>query len=131
MEDPCMQGKWEDGVCVCNQGYDVGFDELTLNPKYCANETVTIIELTTYLSTEQLSHFISMAVTVVIATWSLLGLFSVFIAISELYQLHKAIQKVQMKWHTFKVEQNKYDEHELMSASLWDPPTKQFKCITS
>ena len=62
-EDPlCIHGNWEDGVCVCERGYESGFVDLTLYPQYCVKEAVVVIKNTSY-DTENLVHLATMAVS--------------------------------------------------------------------
>ena len=62
-EDPlCVHGSWEDGVCVCQMGYETGFVDLTLYPQYCVKEAVVVIKNTSY-DPENLVHLAAMAVS--------------------------------------------------------------------
>ena len=62
-EDPlCVHGSWEDGVCVCQRGYETGFVDLTLYPQYCVKEAVVVIKNTSY-DPENLVHLAAMAVS--------------------------------------------------------------------
>ena len=44
----CIQGIWEDGVCICAQGYENDAElssNLALNPIYCSKQSfVTIVQ---------------------------------------------------------------------------------------
>ena len=61
--DNCIHGHWEKGMCVCDPGYELGFNELELNPLYCENRNITIIYETTFLESEDFIHIITMAVS--------------------------------------------------------------------
>ena len=61
--DPyCIHGHWEDGICVCDKGYETVFVDLTLNPLYCSSDEV-IIEKDPFYSSENLFHVMAMAVS--------------------------------------------------------------------
>ena len=58
----CIQGVWEDGVCICSQGYEDDVElssNLALNPIYCSKQSfVTVIRTQSgpELSREVLHH---------------------------------------------------------------------------
>ena len=130
MADTCINGRWEEGICVCNQGYDIGFNDLILNPKYCENESVAIVDFSkNLLSSGSLLHYAAMAVTVTIATWGILGVCSVYFSVIGLCRLKRAIERVELEHREFKIKQSAYDGVKMKNAGLWDPPEKDFKCF--
>lgn len=131
MDDLCVHGKWVEGVCVCNKGYDTGFNHRLLYPKYCENEKVTVIKVDSYVTSEELLYYAAMALTVLIATWSILAVNTLCVSIGEKIKLHKSTKKVEQEWKRFSNEQRNYDTHVMLDAALWDPSSRQFKCIVS
>ncbi len=64
--DPyCINGHWEDGVCVCKQGYRTAFKEIALEPRYCATDITVVIGNDPYDS-EKLLHWTAMAVSLLL-----------------------------------------------------------------
>lgn len=61
--DNCIHGHWEEGVCVCDPGYELGYNELQLNPVYCKNQMITIIHKTAFIESKDFIHIIAMAVS--------------------------------------------------------------------
>ena len=128
MADNCINGRWNEGTCVCRQGYDVGFDEHALNPRYCENELVAVVDLSnTLTSSGALLHFMAMTITIVLLAWGIMGVCSVYASIVSLYKLQRRTTKVEYLREGFNVKQSEYSDTELKNATLWEPPEEKFK----
>ena len=129
MADNCINGRWEDSICVCKTGYDVGsFNDRNLDPKYCEKEIVAVIDFTNaWLLSGVFFHFIAITVTVIVLTWSILGVCSVFLTILALYRIEKNTERLENEYKEFKIKKNKYEDIKMMNAALWNPPEKVFK----
>ena len=58
--ESCLHGKWVDGVCVCEIGYESLFDESSLNPVYCGERKTHI--LANSLTSAMMFHLLMMSV---------------------------------------------------------------------
>ena len=68
MENPvgdpyCIHGHWEDSICVCDNGYETIFVDLTLNPQYCSSINAVIVEKDPFYHSENLFHVMAMGVS--------------------------------------------------------------------
>ncbi len=129
MADNCINGHWEEGVCVCNKEYDVDFDYTNIKPEYCKNEIVTVVDLT--IISETLLHLLAITVTVVVLTWSVLGVCSIYFTVVGLYRLENKAKSVENDCEEFKIKKSGYDDVVLMNAALWDPPENVFKQLNN
>ena len=131
MAENCIHGTWQDDECVCFQGFGLGYDERELNPVYCQDEAVTVINLNdyTYYNSEAILAYLAMGLTIAVATWCLVGLCTVFVSIMELFLLGRNIKKVEAELNAFFSEQVKYGSHRLKDAALWNLPENVARCI--
>lgn len=60
----CNYGEWLYGLCVCKQGYESSFDDVTLHPEYCSDRRIYLLSHSTD-STVILFHFMTMSVSVI------------------------------------------------------------------
>lgn len=128
MVDNCINGRWVDGVCMCKQGYALGFDENNLNPKYCEKEIVAVIDFSdAFLSSEVLLHFTCITLTVLVFTWSIIAVHSVFVYLLSMRKLKMKTEKVELATKDWKEKKSEYEGVEIMNAGLWDPPQEQFQ----
>jgi hypothetical protein len=126
--DPCINGEWKNGVCVCNLGYELGFSETNLNPRYCENEIVTIINANLYVTGEELVQHIAIMVTVWLATWSVIAVGILTHSLMEKIKMKQTLSQVQEDFDKFNNERKKYENHEKLDATLWCPPVS-FKLV--
>uniref|UniRef100_A0A1X7V5P3 Uncharacterized protein n=1 Tax=Amphimedon queenslandica TaxID=400682 RepID=A0A1X7V5P3_AMPQE len=127
--DTCVNGLWEDGVCVCDPRYELGFNELELNPKYCLEEKVTVIAVIPYVTGEELVHTITIGLTVFLATWAILSFLALLMSIKDMSTIHTDLQVLNLELEEFVKENEKYPQaQDMMDATLWEPP-RHFKCL--
>ena len=127
--DTCVNGRWESGVCVCNQGYLSGFDENNLKPTYCEREIVAVIDYSDTQSSTVLLDLISITLTIVVFAWGLLGVCSIFATVVYVYQLHKKTTEIKKVSSEFFLAVNTDDSQrpEMKDAAVWEPSDKEFK----
>ena len=128
-DNPCVNGRWEDGICKCDTGYQLGFTDEVLYPKYCEHQKVTIIQAIPYVSSEEIVIYISIMLTICLTVWSVLSLCTVIYNVLEKLKWNRKIKLIEGELQEFTEEKRKYENHEIFNATLWDPPLT-FNCIT-
>lgn len=59
----CLHGSWEDGICVCDQGYVTEFTDAELYPVYCAKKNdIVILTLKAGFEPIDIFHYTTLSV---------------------------------------------------------------------
>lgn len=67
-DEVCIHGRWEDGACICDRGFQTDDEatdsHLVLNPVYCSKQVITYINHPGYLGDQSgMLHLMAMAVS--------------------------------------------------------------------
>lgn len=127
--DPCVNGRWDNGICVCNTGYEIGFSDDVLYPRYCERQIVTVIQRNEYVTNEEIVQYIAVMMTVCLAVWSVLSIFTLIYSVIEKLKWHKTIRQAEGELQMFHDKEKRYENHEMLDATIWSPPDT-FTCIT-
>lgn len=63
MDESCLHGSWEDGVCQCERGYVTEFTDIKLYPIYCAEkDDIYVLNLRRGYESVDFLHYVTLSV---------------------------------------------------------------------
>lgn len=149
MDESCLHGSWEDGVCQCERGYVTEFTDTKLYPIYCAEkDDIYVLNLRRGYESVDFLHYVTLSVfelvrftlwgcfirvliqlTVGVATGSFLGFLFFLYTLLDACLLSRNIKKAERKLEELTNNQIRRDPTENLNAELWYPDPRVFLCI--
>lgn len=122
----CINGQWEEGVCVCEPGYATYFDDTKLTQKYCDADVEAVALLRVTYEPRHYLHLGSMSLTILFTVAAFMVLATALASIIMKVRTRKMIKMARQELKSF--EENRVIRDGDLILTFWKPPIK-YECI--